>query len=79
MIGRERARLPGDGQYHRGREPADRDRVNPPEVPIKVVNIDKPKILSGLNQNGMWSGTGASCSPVADDVPPADRHDLNPG
>jgi hypothetical protein len=78
-IGRERASPPGDCQYHRGREPADRDRVNSREVPIKVVNMDKPKILLGWNQNGMGSGTGASCSPVADVAPPADRHDLNPG
>ena len=34
--------------------------VNLREVPIKVVISDKPKMLSGLNQNGMWSGTGAS-------------------
>jgi hypothetical protein len=48
------------------------------EVPIKVVINDKPKMLSGLNQNGMWSGTGAPHSPVADGAPPAERHDLNP-
>jgi hypothetical protein len=29
-------------------------------VPIKVVTSDKPKMLSGLNQNGMWSGTRSS-------------------
>ena len=45
---------------------------------IKAVIDDKPKMLSGLNQNGMWSGTGALLSPVADGAPPADRHDLNP-
>jgi len=32
--------------------------VNRCEVLIKVVNSDKPKMLSGLNQNGMWSSTG---------------------
>jgi hypothetical protein len=52
--------------------------VNQSEVPIKVVISDKPKMLLGLNQNGMWSGTGALQSPVADGAPPADRHDLNP-
>jgi len=52
--------------------------VNTREVPIKVVISDKPKMLSGLNQNGMWSGMGALQSPVADGAPPADRHDLNP-
>jgi len=34
--------------------------VNPREVPIKAVNSDKPKMLSGLNQNGTWSSTGSS-------------------
>jgi len=58
-IGRERASRLGDRQYHRGREPADRDMVNLLEVPIKVVTIDKPKMLIGLNQNGTWSGTGS--------------------
>ena len=77
-IGRERVSRPGDCQHHGGREPAVRDMVKLPEVPIKVVTSDKPKMLSGLNQNGMWSGTGALLSPVADGAPPADRHDLNP-
>jgi hypothetical protein len=57
-IGRERVSQSGDCQHHGGREPAVRDMVNQREVPIKVVNSDKPKMLSGLNQNGMWSGTG---------------------
>ncbi len=48
-IGRERVSRPGDCQHHGGREPADRDMVNLGEVPIKVVNINKPKMLSGLN------------------------------
>ena len=77
-IGRERVSRLGDCQHHGGREPAVRDMVKRREVPIKVVISDKPKMLSGLNQNGMWSGTGALLSPVADDAPPADRHDLNP-
>ena len=46
---------------------------------IKAVTLDKPKMLSGLNQKGMWSGTGAHRSPVADVAPPAERHDLTPG
>ena len=46
---------------------------------IKVVIGNKPKMLSGLDQKGMWSGTGDGFSPVADVVPPANRHDLNPG
>jgi hypothetical protein len=53
--------------------------VNPGEVLLKAVRIDKPKMLSGLNQNGTWSGTGAQTSPVADVAPPAERHDLTPG
>ena len=59
-IGRERVSRLGDCQHHGGREPADRDMVNLREVPIKVVNSDQPKMLSGLNQNGTWSGTGSS-------------------
>ena len=78
QIGRQRVSQAGDCQHHGGREPAVRDRVNLREVPIKAVINDKPKMLLGLNQNGMWSGTGALHSPVADGAPPADRHDLNP-
>lgn len=46
---------------------------------IKAVNRNKPKMLIGLDQNGMWPGTGVAMSPVADDAPPAERHDLTPG
>ena len=46
---------------------------------IKSVNRDKSKMLTGLDQNGMWSGTGAHRSPVVDVAPPAERHDLTPG
>src|SRR6516162_3162562 len=53
-------------------------QVNPGEVLIKAVNRDKPKMLSGLDQNGTWSGTGATSSPGADGAPPAERHDLTP-
>jgi hypothetical protein len=35
-------------------------------------------MLSGSDQNGTWPGTGVAMSPVADDAPPADRHDLTP-
>ena len=59
-IGRGRASRHGDCQHHGGREPAVRDRVNLREVPIKVVNRSKPKMLSGLDQNGMWSRTWSS-------------------
>jgi len=57
-IGREGASSPGDCQHHGGRELVVRDRVNPGEVLIKVVRSDKPKMLTGLDQNGTWSGTG---------------------
>ena len=46
---------------------------------IKAVSKDKPKMLSGLNQKGKWSGTEAPNSPVADGAPPAERHDPTPG
>ena len=46
---------------------------------IKVVIKNKPKMLTGLNQKGKWSGTGAPNSPVADGAPSADRHDLTLG
>jgi hypothetical protein len=77
-IGRERASRHGDCQHHGGREPAVRGMVNPGEVLLKAVSIDKPKMLSGLNQKGTWSRTGALYSSVADVAPPAERHDLNP-
>src|SRR5215472_785613 len=53
-------------------------QVNPGEVLIKAVNRGKPKMLIGLDQNGTWPGTGAALSYVADDAPPAQRHDLTP-
>jgi hypothetical protein len=57
-IGRECASSPGDCQHHGGREPVVRDMVNPGEVLIKVVRSDKPKMLTGLDQKGTWSGIG---------------------
>jgi hypothetical protein len=78
-IGRERASQHGDCQHHNGRGPVVRGKVNPGEVLTKAVIRDKPKMLSGLNQNGPWSGTGACHSPVADAGPPAEKHDLAPG
>ena len=78
-IGRERASRHGDCQHHGGRGPAVRGKVNPGEVLIKVVIKNKPKMLTGLNQKGKWSGTGAPNSPVADGAPSADRHDLTLG
>ena len=53
--------------------------VNPGEVLIKAVIINKPKMLSGLNQKVRGQVQGAGQSPVADGAPPAERHDLTPG
>ena len=39
-------------------------------------DIQKPKRLIGLNQNGKWPRTDARTSSVADDEPPAKRPDL---
>jgi hypothetical protein len=59
-IGREHASRHGDCQHHGGRGPAVRGMVNPGEVLLKAVKIDKPKMLSGLNQkvSGQAQGLG---------------------
>ena len=51
--------------------------VNPGEASLNVVIKDKPKMLTGLGQKGMWSGLEAPNSSDADGVPPAKRRDLN--
>ena len=51
-------------------------RVNTSESLINVVSADKPKVLIGLGQKGMWPGVEASKSSTADVAPPADRRDL---
>jgi hypothetical protein len=38
-------------------------RLKPTEVPFKVVRFVEPKLLSGSDQNGKWSGAGASAFP----------------
>ena len=40
--------------------------VNTCELSINVVKSDKPKMLTGLGQNGTVAGTGAHQSPVMD-------------
>jgi hypothetical protein len=40
------------------------------------VTFDRPKGLIGLDQKGAGPGAGAQRSPAADDVLPAERHDL---
>ena len=38
-------------------------RANSGELPINVVRTSKPKMLTGLNQDGTWPGAGASPFP----------------
>ena len=52
--------------------------VNICESLINVVTSNKPKMLTGLNQNGMWSGLDAALSSNVDVVPPAERRGLTP-
>ena len=40
--------------------------VNTCELSINVVKSDKPKMLTGLSQNGTVAGTGVRQSPVMD-------------
>src|SRR3954470_7219578 len=53
-------------------------QVNPGEVLIKAVIQRQAKDAVRLGPKGTWPGMGAPDSSVADDAPPADRHDLNP-
>jgi hypothetical protein len=50
--------------------------VNTCESLINVVNKNKPKMLTGLDQKGTWPRSGAPKSPDADDAPPAEQRDL---
>jgi hypothetical protein len=50
--------------------------VNICESLINIVSTNKPKMLIGLSQNGMWSSTDATKSSAADDAPPVKRRDL---
>ena len=50
--------------------------VNTCELLINVVNWDKPKMLTGLGQNGKGSGMDAPNSSIADGEPPAERQNL---
>jgi hypothetical protein len=42
------------------------DMVNKRELSINVVKSDKPKMLTGLGQNGTVAGTGSRQYPVMD-------------
>ena len=63
-IGRGRASRHGDCQHHGGRGPAVRGMVNPGEVLLKAVSLNKPKMLLGLNQTvrGQVQGLDTSLS-----------------
>lgn len=50
--------------------------LNTCELLINVVNWDKPKMLTGLGQNGKGSGMDAPNSSIADGEPPAMRQNL---
>ncbi len=50
--------------------------VNESELLINVVIGNKPKMLTGLNQNGMWSRLKATNSFNVDVAPPAKRQNL---
>ena len=50
--------------------------VNRCKLLINVVKRNKPKMLTGLSQNGKGSGIGAPNSPIADGEPPAERQNL---
>ena len=52
--------------------------VNSGEVLLKAVMFVEPKLLIGSDQNGTWPVARTQRFPVTDDVPPAERHDLNP-
>ena len=51
--------------------------ANSGELLINVVNLNKPKALTGLNQKGKWPGAGASSSPAVAVEPSAERQSLN--
>ncbi len=53
-------------QHQEGTELGLNDMVNLCELPINVVNGNKPKMLTGLNQNGMWSGLEVTISSNVD-------------
>ncbi len=63
-IGRERASRHGDCQHHGGRGPAVRGMVKLTEVLLKAVTVNKPKMLTGLNQKVRGQAQGLS-SPLS--------------
>jgi hypothetical protein len=70
------ARGRSDCQYQGGQVLGLNGMVNICESLINTVSTNKPKILIGLSQKGMWSGADATKSSAADEVPPVKRRDL---
>ena len=50
--------------------------VNISELLINAVIFKQPKMLTGCNQNGKWSGVEILSFSTADAAPPANRQDL---
>jgi hypothetical protein len=67
-----------DCQHRGGRELGLMVWPTKSEPPINVVKFDKPKMLIGLNQNGMWSGIGVPTSPSADETTTGEQAGPNP-
>ena len=63
-------------EHQEGAELGLNGMVNLGELLINVVNGNKPKMLTGLNQNGKWSGLRVTSSLNVDVAPPAKRPDL---
>lgn len=63
-------------QHQEGAELGLNSMVNESELLINAVNGNEPKMLTGLNQNGMWSRLRVTISLNVDVAPPAKRQDL---
>jgi len=74
--GHSTVRSSGDCQHQGGWEQGWGGMVNICEPLLNVVTRNKPKMLTGLNQKGKGSGTGAIKSSVADVAPSAKRRNL---
>ena len=64
-------------QHQEGAELGLNDMDNLCELLINVVIGSKPKMLTGLDQNGKWSGLEVTISSNVDAEPPAKRQVLN--
>ena len=49
------------------------DTTNVCELPLNVVILNKPNVLTGLNQNGTWRGVVFEYWATMDNQPPAKR------